>query len=316
MESFSTRGLPPPLKAAYWNALSSDAFAAMEITPRNISAFDGELRREPVGALTLIDVHSDAVQIRHTRSHVARVANPSYLLLTPLRGGFELRVDRQAEHYVDGGKFCLIDHARPYELRHGDAVRVLCIDIPRVTLDGLLPQAATSIGRIMGSDSPLSRLVAVLMQGIASELEPGAPSAAQPHFSPTLAHCLLQFIAAAYGDSDDSAPAAVARHRALLACIDARLNDPQLGPEAVARVVGISTRRLRSLLAAHGESFSGYLLRKRLERCAQLLRDGRWRGCSITELAFRCGFNNATHFGYAFKRRYGQTPREFRNAGT
>lgn len=311
MESFSTRGLPPPLKAAYWNALSSDAFAAMEITPRDISAFDGELRREPIGALTLIDVHSDAVRIRHTRSHVARVANPSYLLLTPLRGGFELRVERQAAQYVGSGEFCLIDHARPYELQHGDAVRVLCVDIPRTTLEGLLPQPALSIGRIMGGESALARLVSVLMQGIASELDPGA----EPHFAPTLAPCLLQFVAAAYGDGDAAPGSAAARRRALLACIDERLSDPQLDPEAVAHAAGISTRRLRSLLAAGGESFSVYLLRRRLERCAQLLRDGRWGACSITDIAFRCGFNNATHFGYAFKRRFGLTPREYRSAG-
>jgi AraC-like DNA-binding protein len=312
MESFTTRGLPPPLKAAYWNALSSDAFAAMEITPRNISAFDGELRREPIGALTLIDVHSDAVQIRHTRSHVARVTNPSYLLLTPLRGGFELRIDRQAAQRVASGEFCLLDHALPYELQHGDGVRVLCVDIPRATLEGLLPQPALSIGRIMGSDTCLSRLLATLMQGLGSELAPGA----QPQFAPTLAQCLLQFVAAAYGDSSDAAPAASTRHQALLACIDARLNDPQLGPDEVARAAGISTRRLRALLAEGGESFSAYLLRRRVERCAQLLRDARWRTHSITEIAFRCGFNNATHFGYAFKRRYGLTPREYRSAGS
>ena len=84
----------------------------------------------------------------------------------------------------------------------------------------------------------------------------------------------------------------------------------------MARAAGISTRRLRALLARGGESFSSYLLRRRLERCAQLLRDSCWRGRSITEIAFRSGFNNTTHFGYAFKRRYGLTPREFRSAET
>jgi AraC family transcriptional regulator, positive regulator of tynA and feaB len=69
---------------------------------------------------------------------------------------------------------------------------------------------------------------------------------------------------------------------------------------------------MRALLAAGGESFSTYVLRKRLERCAAQLRDAGWSRRSITEIAFRNGFNNVTHFGYAFKERYGMTPRDYR----
>ncbi len=103
MESFSTRGLPAARKAAYWSALNSEAIAAMEITPRDIDHFDGELRREPIGPLTLMDVQSDAVRIRHTRSHIARATSPSYLLLTPLRGDFQIHVDREPPRRVATG---------------------------------------------------------------------------------------------------------------------------------------------------------------------------------------------------------------------
>ena len=67
------------------------------------------------------------------------------------------------------------------------------------------------------------------------------------------------------------------------------------------------------MLAEGGESFSAYLLRRRLERCADLLRDAAWQGRSITDIAFRNGFNNATHFGHAFRLRYGMTPSEYRS---
>jgi len=311
MESFSTHGLPAPRKLAYWNALSSEAFAAMEITPRDVAAFDGELRREPIGPLTLMDVCSDAVRIRHTRSHVARVTTPSYLLLTPLRGDFQMQLDNQTPRRVATGEYCLLDHGQPYELQHGDAVRVLCLDMPRATLDALLPRPDAAVGRVMRADSGLSRLLAVLLREIGGEISPGAPA----QFAPALAQGLLGFVAAAYSEGmDELLPAAEARRRALYACIDARLHDAELTPAHIAHDAGVSTRRLRALFAAGGESFSSYVLRRRLERCAELLRDARWRGCSITDIAFRAGFNNATHFGYAFRQRYGQTPRDYRAA--
>jgi AraC family transcriptional regulator, positive regulator of tynA and feaB len=220
-----------------------------------------------------------------------------------------MQLAAQTPCQVATGEYCLLDHGQPYELQHGDGVRVLCLDLPRATLDAVLARPAAAVGRVMRADSGLSRLLAVLLRELGGEIAPETPA----HFVPALAQGLLGFVAAAYSDgADEPLPAAEARQRALLALIDARLHDADLNPADVAREAGVSPRRLRALLAAGGEPFSAYVLRRRLERCAVLLRDAHWRGCSITEIAFRAGFNNATHFGYAFKRRYGKTPREFR----
>lgn len=45
---------------------------------------------------------------------------------------------------------------------------------------------------------------------------------------------------------------------------------------------------------------------------AAMLRDLTRRHQTITQIAFQCGCNNATHFGVAFKRRFDLTPREYR----
>lgn len=52
-----------------------------------------------------------------------------------------------------------------------------------------------------------------------------------------------------------------------------------------------------------------YLLRVRLERAAQRLRDG----ASVTEACYACGFNNLSHFTRLFRRSYGVSPSRFRN---
>jgi AraC-like DNA-binding protein len=53
-------------------------------------------------------------------------------------------------------------------------------------------------------------------------------------------------------------------------------------------------------------------MQQRLERCRELLLDPQRRTATITELAYACGFNNPTHFGHAFKLRFGLTPRDCR----
>jgi len=309
MESFSTRGLPAPRKVAYWNALSSETFSAMEIRPRNAATFDGELHREPLGPLTLMDVRSDAVRIRHTRRHARGQDTPSYLLLTPLRGRFELQIAQRAAVTVEVGSFCLLDHAVPYELQHGDAVRVLCIDIPRHTLDAHLAQPGLAVGRLMHPGNPVSRLLASMLREVGGSLQPDTPA----RFTPAVAQGLLHFVTAAYTQPGEPSSLPTRRQQ-LLASIDSRLAESGLSPGDIAREHGISTRRLRALLATGDESFRAYLLRRRLEHCARLLRDPARAGQSITQLAFLCGFNNATHFGFAFKKQHGMTPREFRTA--
>ncbi len=66
------------------------------------------------------------------------------------------------------------------------------------------------------------------------------------------------------------------------------------------------------IFAAHDDSVSAYLLRRRLEETARQIRDPKWRGHTITELAFGWGFNSAAHFARSFRERYGTAPRDYR----
>jgi AraC family transcriptional regulator, positive regulator of tynA and feaB len=312
MQAWSTRGMPASDKLAYWNALSSESIAAMEVTPRDARAFEGEMLREAVGPLTVIDVRSTAVRLAHTREHVRRLDTPSYILLAPLQGLMQLSVDQGRRVDVETGELCLLDHARTYQLEHGDGMRTLCVDIPRATLDALLPAPQRAVGMRLSPRRGAVRLLGGLLRELGAELQPGA----QASFTPAFAQGLLGFIAEAYASEPDCIPesAGEARVAALRLRIESRLAEPELAPRDIAHEAGISERRLRALLATQGEGFAAYLLRRRLERCAECLRDPRWRDVSVTQIAFRAGFNNATHFGHAFRERFGVTPREWRRA--
>ena len=53
-----------------------------------------------------------------------------------------------------------------------------------------------------------------------------------------------------------------------------------------------------------------YLMDYRLEKARQFLEGD---NLSITEIAMRCGFGSASYFGSCFRRKYGMSPREYRN---
>lgn len=94
--------------------------------------------------------------------------------------------------------------------------------------------------------------------------------------------------------------------------IEAFLSDPALCPARVAATHRISTRHLHRLFKQAGTSFSGYVRSRRLERCRDDLADPRLEGLPLTEIAYRWGFSDSSHFSRCFKVAFGCTAREFR----
>jgi AraC family transcriptional regulator, positive regulator of tynA and feaB len=105
---------------------------------------------------------------------------------------------------------------------------------------------------------------------------------------------------------------ATARRAQIKLYIENRLRDSDLSPASVAEHFGVSSRYIRMLFAGEGESCSAYILRRRLEECAQQMISPLWQGHTITETAFRWGFNSLAHFTRAFRDHYGVTPGEYR----
>jgi AraC-like DNA-binding protein len=67
---------------------------------------------------------------------------------------------------------------------------------------------------------------------------------------------------------------------------------------------------MHRLQALENETLARYILRRRLEECARALAAPLQRR-SVTEIAFLYGFKSATHFGRAFRDRYGVTPGKY-----
>lgn len=96
----------------------------------------------------------------------------------------------------------------------------------------------------------------------------------------------------------------------------ALLDDPELTPAMVAERVGISVRTLHRAFQASGETFWSWVRDRRLERCHIELTSPSFSRRSITEVAFRWGFNDLSTFDRNFRKRYGVSPRMIRSAST
>ena len=96
--------------------------------------------------------------------------------------------------------------------------------------------------------------------------------------------------------------------------IERRLADPDLSPATVAAALRISPRTVHALFAPTGESFTRYVLRRRLAHCHAALTRPDASGLAIANLAFACGFNSLATFNRAFLLHFGHSPSDARAA--
>ena len=90
---------------------------------------------------------------------------------------------------------------------------------------------------------------------------------------------------------------------------DARYAEP-LGVDDLARAAGLSKAHFsREFRRAFGESPHGYLLTRRLERAAALLRT---TDRSVAEICFSIGLTSLGSFTSSFTRTYGVSPTAYR----
>ena len=92
----------------------------------------------------------------------------------------------------------------------------------------------------------------------------------------------------------------------------AKLDDPDLTPAMVAARAGVSVRTLHRAFQASGETFWNWIRDRRLDRCYAELTTPIQSKRTITEVAFRWGFNELSTFDRNFRKRYGASPRNVR----
>jgi AraC-like DNA-binding protein len=100
----------------------------------------------------------------------------------------------------------------------------------------------------------------------------------------------------------------------VLQAIDAGILDAGLSAASVAARLGVTPRYVHLLLEETGQTFSQYILEKRLVRAMRHLRDPRQSGRRIADVAFAVGFGDLSHFNRAFRLRFGNTPSSIRKS--
>lgn len=309
-EQLRTRHRSGPRSAREWEAVLATSHVAFDVgfTHRASDGFQGTVLLRRLGELMLADCV--CTPFRGHRGRAVMGERDSELIgFQTVRRGAERVRSASAEATVTPGQVLLWDGSHPVDVEVVEPFMKRTLIFPRDRVLAVCPRLADVAAFHALGDTPGGRLLARYLDVLADEL-PTLDEAA----TAAAADAALELLRAAVEPGMPETRAA--RRDALRAqvrrYVRRHLQDPRLGPEAIARAHAMSVRTLHALFEGTGESVAALVRRSRLARCLEDLKQP--AAGSVTEIAFRWGFSDAAYFSHAFKREYGITPREVRHA--
>jgi len=154
--------------------------------------------------------------------------------------------------------------------------------------------------------SELAMLEEIVMR-LKDELQKKSPGFEAAGFGILLE--LITFVSRRYSEIHTGNNAALVRMGEVIS----RLENDYASPWTLSKIAAAAKMSPNNLLrlfkAATGESPIDYLIKIRLHRAAELLAGS---DLSVTETAFRCGFNDSNYFSKKFNSFYQMPPRKYR----
>lgn len=309
IERFSTRSASTSGRLAYWNDLASQTFNNLRVDAADPDEFQGEMLRAQVGDLCMMGVASAPACVSRVNDPMRNARGRREFDLHFQLTGRSINGQAGREAVLEAGDFTLCDASQPYSVRFSEANHMICVKTPAEPLIARLGDVDQLICRPMSARQGGAAMLSAFLRTLWTQLEQGGLEDRDE----TVSDVVLDLMTLAYRpvtNHPGGASMRASRRREARAFIQERLCDPDLDVAAVAAALSVSPRYLQILFSEDGGTPSAYILDRRLELAASRLRADVERG-GVTRVALSVGFNDLTHFGRAFRKRFGVTPSEY-----
>lgn len=298
-----------------WSEILAGTHVAFDVsaTRHTPPDFKAAVARRSIGDLMLVDCaaspflgHRSRTLIATERGHPRQENILGFQLVCK---GTELVREGSRQLALTPGDVVIWDSLHPTEVEIVEPFYKRTLMVPRDRVLAVCPRLAE-----LGALPPLdrngpARLLVRYINALALEL---------PHLDSTAAvgagNAALELLR---GAVEPSLPTSRSTTREAIRAeirryVRSNLQDPTLGPASIAKAYAMSVRALHALFEDVDVSVAGLVRTERLARCIEDLQQP--NGGSVTDIAFRWGFCDAAHFSRVFKRSFGATPSEVRQA--
>jgi AraC-like DNA-binding protein len=311
MLRFSTDDFPEHKRIDAYREIYSRTIVKHDVEPLGDQPFRFEANLRSLPGLGLASSVYSPCHRWHAAEHID---SDDLLFGVALSGGCVLHQRGREAVIGQQGEAVLASAAHPVEVIIGAPSRHIALRLPRAILEARIADLDACIARrIPRNTEGLPLLTSYVDAFRLTELT-------NPAFCDLVVSHVYDLVALLLGAKGDARHLAqrrgarAARLAAILREIERRIGDPGLSAITIALLLGVTPRYVHLLLEETGKSFTCHVLQRRLENAAALLRDPHWSSRKIADIAAEAGFTDMSYFNRAFRRHFGATPSDIREA--
>ncbi|MGY3234143.1 AraC family transcriptional activator of tynA and feaB [Bradyrhizobium sp. USDA 4448] len=309
----STASLPPRERFDYWHDVVSRNLVDLDYRLIGEAQFDASFHSTPINGLDLCRIKASPHVAQRSTEGISRADHSMLVFNFVLSGSLVAEQDGRLAHLkVGDGALC--DATRPYKLQSNEAFEVASVRLPREQCLGRIPH----LHRLAACNFSERGELAPMVFGYLSHLADRAPNLTSPAAGLKISQNFKDLLLAMLAELAEALPPSLTEYRSLALMrvkdtVERNVHDSDLTPATIAAQLKLSPRYINQLLEAEGTSLSRYIWSRRLDRCAEQLKDPALRARGVSQIAMDNGFNDLSHFSKAFRIKFGVAPRDYRN---
>jgi AraC-like DNA-binding protein len=309
----TTNDVPLSQSTEYWVDAICNAYVQLDCRPQELSGLplQGQIQQNQLSSLDVCVVDASPQSILRTQSLIGRSNEDVFIVSIQAKGVSQISQDGRSAELMPGD-FGIFDSTRPYTLLYPRGLHLITLKVPRRSLLSQLPNAekltAQKVSGGKGAGHLLLTMIQTLLDDI-GDLDPMSYDAVSTGVIDILTAGLRTLDAGA-----KPTPTALTTYHLerLRAHVRENLQNASLSVQSTSQALQMSVSSIYRVLETQGQTLADMIWNQRLEHCRKELADPLMAAQSVTTIAFRWGFSDASHMGRLFKRAYGLSPRDYR----
>lgn len=309
--AYNTGILPLHSRREWLREMITREYTKVEVsTPSNVQLLD-QTTIYPWQQLKLSTVFSNGIRIERMKVEPYAASQDNYLAVLLLSGRYMLAQDGR-ETFLQPGEMTIYDATKPHLIHCPERFSKVLVSVPRKLMRERFSGVELCTAQKVSGKAGIGAVAANLIHSIVSQLDQ-LDMTTFNHLSEGALDALILALSTVRPQHYELSRSRAFTLQAAKSFIERHLADPHLNPDKVAQSVKCSPRYINMLFQDENTSLMRYVLSQRLSHCYDALANNTNQSPRISDIAFKWGFNDVSHFSRAFKQRFNATPSEVLN---
>lgn len=291
-----------------WNVMLNKAYGQWHPHKTNNNDFFGRVTLYDDDVLRIIECICDPCGATRTLSNIRSDGLETITIQYVIDGCESININDK-KILLNRSDILVWDSTQPMSFEVHERLHKISIVLPLQRFRSWLPRNWFSIRNLIDRQSSNGRLLGGHVKSLSSSVFAGG---CKDNFALVDATIGILVNALEIGKTTKIDPLKSERLKNIKDFITLNIHKSELSPTSIADSAGMSLRYLHKLFEETEESVSEYIIKQRLERCAQDISNPNMKGRRIYDIAYSWGFQDTTHFNKRFKRQYLMSPSEYR----